>query len=62
MGLSKAFEQVKAARRTIKHDTNWALSMVKELKSKNIESFVSEEALLDELETVLESLLETINQ
>ena len=62
MGLSKAFEDIKKARRTINNDTKWAIDMVKELKSGKLESFTTEEALLAELQSVLESVLETVNK
>ncbi len=62
MGLSKAFEDIKKARLTINNDTKWAIEMVKELKQGKIESFTTEEALLEELQSVLESVLETINK
>ncbi|PEK91432.1 hypothetical protein [Bacillus mycoides] len=61
MGLSKSFSGIKEARRIIHNDTKWALEMVKELRQEKIESFTTEEALLDELQSVLESVLETIN-
>ncbi|MFV1457500.1 hypothetical protein [Bacillus mycoides] len=62
MGLSNAFEDIKKARRTINNDTKWAIDMVKELKSGKLESFTTEEALLNELQSVLESVLETVNK
>lgn len=61
MGLSKAFELIKESRRTINNDTKWALDLVKELKQGKIESFETEEELIQELESVLESVLNTIN-
>lgn len=61
MGLSKAFEDIKKARLTMYNDTKYAVDLVKELKQDKIESFTTKEALLEELQSVLESVLENIN-
>ncbi|MEE6185524.1 MULTISPECIES: hypothetical protein [Bacillus] len=61
MGLSKAMSELRATRLTMYNDTKWVLEMVKELRKEKNELFTTNEAMIDEMQSVLESLLETIN-
>ncbi|MBJ9983544.1 hypothetical protein IBT50_25455 [Bacillus sp. S70] len=61
MGISKAMSELRSTRLTMYNDTKWVLEMVKELRKENIELFTTKEAMIDEMQSVLESLLETIN-
>ncbi|WP_313894708.1 hypothetical protein [Psychrobacillus sp.] len=58
MGISKAIDELRRTRLTLANDTRSALDWVRELKSGKIESFTTQEALLDDLEELLESIIE----
>lgn len=61
MGLSKAMSELKNLRATLHNDTKWVLDMVKGLRKGDLYPFKTEEDLLEEVESVLESIIETIN-
>ncbi|HDR7922251.1 hypothetical protein P7D15_01175 [Bacillus cereus] len=61
MGLSKSFSGMKEEMRTLGNDTKWVLDMVKGLRKGDLYPFKTEEDLLSDVESVLEGMLERIN-
>ena len=61
MGLSKAMSELRQTRLQLNNDIKWCIEMVKELEKDEIELYDTKEALLIELKSLLESVLESIH-
>lgn len=60
MGINKVLNELRNVRLTLHNDSQYALELSTQLKNKDFSGFVNEEALINELVTLLGSINETI--